>query len=204
MKPLLRNLHLYAGLFASPLVVLFSISVLLLVHAWIPGAGAERTSRRVENLAIPPGLEQAKGRDQIAAVRGVLGQLGVGGEVGFVRHFPAERRLTVAVLLPGADTNVEIDLAARTALVAARTTGAWDATVFLHKMPGPHNVNIRGNSVFMQVWRILADATVGLILFLTLSGLYLWAALRAERRTGLAFLGAGAASLATLVYALVG
>jgi hypothetical protein len=108
------------------------------------------------------------------------------------------------VLLPGADTNVEIDLAARTALVAARTTGAWDATVFLHKMPGPHNVNIRGNSVFMQVWRILADATVGLILFLTLSGLYLWAALRAERRTGLAFLGAGAASLATLVYALVG
>ncbi len=75
--------------------------------------------------------------------------------------------------------------------------------VFLHKMPGPHNVSIRGNSLYLQVWRVLTDATVYAILFLTLSGVYLWVVLRAERRVGLLFLGAGAASLGSLVYALV-
>ena len=79
----------------------------------------------------------------------------------------------------------------------------WDATVLLHKMPGPHNVAIRGNTTFMQVWRWLADATVYLLMFLSVSGVYLWAVLRSERRVGLALLAAGALSFAGLVYAVI-
>jgi hypothetical protein len=70
-------------------------------------------------------------------------------------------------------------------------------------MPGPHNANIRGNSFYMRAWRWLADATVYLVLFLTLSGVYLWAVLRAERRIGLALIAAGAFSLIGMVYALI-
>jgi hypothetical protein len=54
----------------------------------------------------------------------------------------------------------------------------------------------------MQLWRWLADATSYGVLFLSLSGVYLWATLRAERRLGLALLAAGALTFFGLLYAL--
>ena len=198
-----RDLHLYLGLFLSPFVLIFAISVAFLVHVWIPGARTEPRKRIVTGIVVPAGWEQLKGREQLAAARGLVEQAGVGGEIGFVRQYPAEGRVVIPVNVPGADSTVEFSTTTRTATVTTRTTGAWDAMVFLHKMPGPHNVAIRGNSVFLQVWRIFADATVYLILFLTLSGVYLWVVLRAERRVGLVFLAAGVCSFGGLVYALV-
>ena len=53
-------------------------------------------------------------------------------------------------------------------------------------------------------WRWLADATVYLLLFITASGIYLWLALRSERRVGIAMLIAGAISFFGMVYALAG
>ena len=55
----------------------------------------------------------------------------------------------------------------------------------------------------MRAWRVLADATVYLFLFITLSGIYLWVALRAERRVGLVLILAGAGTFGGLVYAIV-
>jgi len=37
--------------------------------------------------------------------------------------------------------------------------------IYLHKMPGQHNAAVRGNWVWMQLWRWLADSTVYLVLF---------------------------------------
>jgi hypothetical protein len=37
----------------------------------------------------------------------------------------------------------------------------------------------------MRAWRWLSDATAYLTLFITVSGIYLWYVLRAERRIGL-------------------
>jgi hypothetical protein len=55
----------------------------------------------------------------------------------------------------------------------------------------------------VQVWRWFADATVYLVLFVSLTGVYLWAVLKAERRVGLSLLAAGALSLGGLAYALI-
>jgi hypothetical protein len=55
----------------------------------------------------------------------------------------------------------------------------------------------------MLVWRVLADGTVYLMLFITVSGIYLWVVLRSERRIGLALLTLGAFSFFGAVYALV-
>ena len=52
----------------------------------------------------------------------------------------------------------------------------------------------------MRVWRVVADGTVYLFLFITVSGIYLWASLRAERRIGIALLFAGAFTFFGLVY----
>lgn len=198
-----RELHLYAGLFLSPFVLVFAVSAVFFVHAWVPGAEAPARTRSAANLALPPNLERLSGREQIEAAHAVLAQAGVHGEIWNLRQIPRERRLVITVHVPGAESAVDLNVAARSATITQRTPGAWDATVYLHKMPGPHLVNIRGNSFFMVAWRWLADATVYLTLFLSLSGVYLWAALKAERRTGLAFLAAGALSFGGLVYALV-
>ena len=58
------------------------------------------------------------------------------------------------------------------------------------------------NWVYMMVWRWMADATVYLILFISLSGVYLWYALRSERSVGFFLLFGGALSLFGLAYAL--
>ena len=198
----IRDLHLHVGLFLSPFVLVFAVSVFFLVHAWLPGA-APALKRNVLDVTWPADFEKLKGREQLDATHLVLDRVGVHGEITSLRQIPRERRFTVAVTVPGRETTVDLNLATRAAAISSRITGLWDATVFLHKMPGPHNANLRGNSFSMQAWRWLADATVYLILFVSISGVYLWAVLKSERRVGLALLAAGAVTLGGLVYALV-
>jgi uncharacterized iron-regulated membrane protein len=44
---LIRDLHLYFGLFISPFVLVFSVSVFFLVHSWMPRVGKATTNTRV-------------------------------------------------------------------------------------------------------------------------------------------------------------
>jgi hypothetical protein len=183
-----RDLHLYVGLFLSPFVLVFAVSVLYLVHASTGRLPEEPSKRVVADVAVSTELERLTGQEQVAALRPVLSGLGVTGEVNFIRKIAKEHRLIVPVLVPGRETTVELNLESRTAAVSVRETGLADALVHLHKMPGPHNVNMRGNSSYMKVWRWLADVSSYGLIFLTLSGVYLWIALRAERRIGLTLL----------------
>jgi len=200
-----RDLHLYAGLFISPFVVLFAVSVFLLVHppGSPPSASAARAAGPAQNPEIPPGLENLSGRARVDAVRPLLDRAGVHGEIGFIRYLPKEHRLSIPVSVPGRETTFEIDLRARSATISNQDTGVWDALVQLHKSPGPHLAEIRMNWIAMRIWRGLADATVYLLLFISASGIYLWTVLRLERRVGIAMLMAGAVSFFGMVYALV-
>ena len=197
-----RDLHLYVGLFLSPFVLVFAVSVFYLMHASTGRLPEERSRRVVTDLAVSTELERLTGYEQVAALRSVLSGLGVEGEVNFIRKITKEHRLIVPVLVPGRETTVDLNLESRTAAVSVRETGFADALVHLHRMPGPHNVNMRGNSTYMKVWRWLADVSSYGLLFLTVSGIYLWIALRAERRIGLTLLSLGAFSFFGLIYAV--
>jgi hypothetical protein len=201
---LTRDLHLYFGLFLSPFILVFSVSVVYLVHGLTqrPAPDATDASRTATNLNVPPVIARMQGRARVDALRPVLEQLGVRGEVDFVRHVAAEHRLIIPVRLPDRDTIVSLDYDQGTATVTSRRQSLGDALVYLHKMPGPHNVDVRGNTRFMWAWRILADATVYLLFFITLSGIYLWLALKAERRIGVTLIVAGAFSFVGLVYVI--
>lgn len=133
----------------------------------------------------------------------LLPQVGLSGEIGFLRLTRTERRLTFPVSRPGLEATVNVDLAARSASVSERRTGLWEALAYLHKSPGPHNVALRGNWFWTRVWRVFADATIYLTLFISLSGVYLWFALKTERRAGLALMTAGAVSFFGLIYAVI-
>src|SRR5260221_13591675 len=90
---LTRDLHLYLGLFISPFVLVFSITVFFLVHAWLPKlTPATSTARVVSVLPLPGDLQNLSGRPLIDALRPVLQKANVPGEVGFVRHIVKEER----------------------------------------------------------------------------------------------------------------
>jgi hypothetical protein len=197
-----RDLHLYAGLFVSPFLVVFAASVFFLNHGKLVSDAPPRTAA-FHDLAIPDGFDRLQGRDAVNRARDILAQLPVTGEIGFLRYNRLERHLLFPVSRPGLEAMVDVDLDARSASVSERRTGLWEAMAFLHKMPGPHNVAIRGNWLWLRVWTWFADATIYLTLFISLSGIYLWYALKAERRVGLTLLVAGAVTFCGLIYAVV-
>jgi hypothetical protein len=197
-----RDCHLYLGLFISPFVLVFAVSVFYLNHAKLPTdtAASVETFR---NLEVPGGLESSQGRDAIAHAQLVLSQVGLTGEIGFTRFVRQTRHFVFPVSRPGLDATVDVDLDRRAASVSRRRTGFLEALAYLHKMPGPHNAAIRGNWFATRVWRLFADGTVFLSLFISLSGMYLWFVLKAERRIGLALLTAGSVSFCGLIYVVL-
>lgn len=200
---LTRDLHLYLGLFSSPFVLVFAVSVFFLVHAWLPQPGSPKSDTRVVTaLPVPGELRTLSGRPLIDALKPVLEKAGVPGEVGFIRRRVQEEELIIPVTVPGRETTVTLSLARGDATIVTREAGLAAALVTLHKAPGQHGPGIRGNWIHLKVWGWLADATAYLILFISVSGLYLWYALRAERRVGCILLFTGALSLLGMAYAL--
>lgn len=201
---IIRDLHLFLGLFISPFVLVFSISVFFLVHSWLPSIGSATSTKRAVSVSpLPEGLQTLSGRPLIEALKPVLEKAGVRGEVGFVRHVVKEEKLVIPVIIPGRETTVSLSLGNGEATIETRETGLADALVTLHKSPGQHGPDIRMNWFYMKAWRWMADATVYLILFISVSGIYLWYVLRAERAAGLILLCAGALSFFGMAYALI-
>ena len=198
----LRDLHLYFGLFISPFILLFAVSVFYLNHGKLR-PGADLTPDTYRDLKIPDGFDRLKGREAVDLAKAILPQIGVSGEIGFLRYVAKDRHLIFPVSTARSEAAVDVDLDAGTATVKRRDMGLWESLSYLHKMPGPHNVAIRGNWIGIEAWRFFADTTIYLLLFISLSGVYLWWTIKAERRIGIALLAGGAATLSGLVYAIV-
>ena len=198
----LRDLHLYFGLFISPFVLLFAVSVFYLNHGKLIRV-SQRPPEMYRNLTIPEGLDRLKGREAVDRARAILPQVGVEGEIGYLRYVSADRHLIFPVSKAGSEATVDVDIAGRTATVNRRSMDLWESLSYLHKMPGPHNVAVRGNWLGTRAWHLFADATIYLLLFISMSGVYLWWAIRAERTIGLSLLTAGAVTFFGLIYAVV-
>jgi hypothetical protein len=197
-----RDLHLYLGLFISPFLLLFAASVFFLNHAKV-APDTWTSVKTFQNVDVPVGIDGAQGMEAIKRAQTILRQVDVSGEIGFTRLVRQTRHFVFPVSKPGLEANVDVDLDARTAVVSERPTGALEAFAYLHKMPGPHNVAIRGNWISTEIWRWFADATIYLTLFLSVSGIYLWWVLKAERRIGLALVSAGTLTLFALIYVVL-
>jgi hypothetical protein len=196
-----RDLHLYFGLFISPFLLLFAASVFFLNHAKIV---PDRWSTiDVHKVDVPADIDRAQGAEAIARAQAILRQINVTGEIGFTRLVRQTRHFVFPVSKPGLEITVDVDLQTGTATVSRRPTSVWEAMAYLHKMPGPHNVAIRGNWIGTKAWRWFADATIYFTLFITITGIYLWWVLKAERTIGLALLAAGAFTFFGLIYAVV-
>jgi len=200
---LTRDLHLYLGLFISPFVLVFSVSVFFFVHSWTPAfASPTARTRLVSGLNLPGDLLQLSGRPLVDALKPVLQNMNVPGEIGFVQHNVKEQTLIIPVSIPGRTTSVSINIPRQAATIVTRETGLADALITLHKSPGGHGPGIRMNWFAMKAWRWFADATAYLTLFITVSGIYLWYVLRSERKVGFILLFAGTLTFFGIAYAV--
>ena len=200
---LTRDLHLYLGLFISPFVLVFSISVFFFVHSWTPKLTPETARTRiVPSLDLPNELAKLSGRPLINALKPILERMNVPGEIGFVQNRVKEETLIIPVSIPGRTTSVSLDLARHEATIVTHETGLADALMTLHKSPAGHAPEIRMNWFVIKAWRYFADTTAYLTLFISISGIYLWYVLRAERRTGFIFLLAGTVTFFSIAYAV--
>ncbi len=201
---LTAGLHRYIGLFLSPFAALFAVSVILLNHPAIPLGTPSEPPARSEQVHSIAGVEKLEGMARVQIARQILRQAHVSGEIGPIQYSAPDGRLTIPVSRPGYEATVDVTLPDGPASIRERNTGFWDALTYLHKMPGPHLANIRGNWPVLRAWAWLADGTAWLLLFLSVSGIYLWAILRTERRIGIFLILAGALSLMGSLYAICG
>jgi hypothetical protein len=194
-----RDLHLYVGLFISPVLLLYAVTVVLLNHAYLPWGGEDGAEPSTRTVTVTVPDEE----NSLDLARSIREQIGESAEIGYVNLNQEKQRLSFPLEKPGERGMVHVDLATGVAEIETRQTGVWDAMIYLHEMPGPHNVAIRGNWLFTRLWGWVADATVYFILFVTATGVYLWTVLKAERKAGLIALGGGALSFFLLLFALI-
>jgi hypothetical protein len=184
--PLVRKLHLYFGLFISPLILVYSFSVLSFNHAGL--INRLDPVRRLPDIKTILNKIPYDSADLVMA-KAVCSKLGISGEVDFISR--GKGIISFPVDNPGLKTWVRINTANDSVSVSREKEGLIRAMSYLHKMPGPHNESIRGNSVFIKVWRILTSMVVYLLLFLTVSGVFLWYFLKIERKPGVFFITLG-------------
>lgn len=184
--PSVRMLHMYIGLLVSPFIIIFAVSVLIFNHPEY----FRKTLSKNDISEIITTLDSIPFRStNLLTAQAIILKLNITGEIDFINK--NDSSLSFPVRTPGVINKIHINTI--NGLVSIRRTniGALQGTTFLHAMPGPHNVAIRGNSGFIGVWRSIADTLVYSLLFITVSGVFLWYFLKSERRFGILAAGFG-------------
>ena len=178
--PIVRKLHLYFGLFISPFVLIFSFSVLAFNHTGLLNQLAPVTHLpdiRTKLDKIPYDTSD------LTMAKAISRKLGIDGEVDFISK--GKDYFTFPINKPGLKTLVKLNMFTDSIFITSERQGSLRAMSYLHKMPGPHNEKIRGNTINLGIWKVLADTVVYVLLFLTVSGVFLWYFLKIERNLGL-------------------
>jgi len=176
-----RALHLYIGLFISTLVVIFAVSVLVFNHQEFfnntcTDIAAEKTySFKLDSIPV-------RGSD-IMTARAILSELKIAGEVDYINK--TDSSMSFPVNTTRKTYRIRANKLTNEVFVTTSSKNIFQATTYLHSMPGPHNINIRGNSGFIKLWRYLIDIIVYSVLFLTVSGIFMWCFYRSERKWGI-------------------
>ena len=195
---LIRTLHIYTGLFISPFVLIFGISVLAYNHAGILNRISEVKSLpeiRTKLDHIP------NDTTNLLIAKAIIQQLGINGEIDYINM--NEDKISFPLNKPGLKSRVEVNTHTDSVLITSQMEGSIRAMNYLHIMPGQHNANIRGNSIFLKVWKVLADLVVGLLVFLVLSGIILWYIIKFERSEGIYAIILGLLSFIGLLYIII-
>ena len=200
---IIKDLHFYIGLFISPFILVFAISALVLNHDFVDWQDNWQdwyfsVNEKVDEtyrIDIP-----TPDKSNIDFARDIQKQVNISGEIAGV--FRDSIQIYIPVTKPGHRVSIRADLVAGLAYIHSEKTNIWKKMIWLHKMPGPHNANIRGNWIYTKIWKSLVDISVIFLLFSSITGITLWYYLKSERIIGLIALLIGFLSIASLVIGL--
>jgi hypothetical protein len=195
LYPSVRALHLYIGLFISTLVVIFAVSVLVFNHQEFfnkicTDIAAETHSFELDSIPV-------RGSDILTA-KAILSELKIAGEVDYINK--TDSSMSFPVNTTRKTYSIRVNKLTNEVFVITSSKNIFQATTYLHSMPGPHNINIRGNSGFIKLWRYLIDIIVYSVLFLTVSGIFMWCFYRSERKWGIVAAVSGIFILLILIF----
>jgi hypothetical protein len=190
---LVRNLHILSGLFISPFILIYSFGVLTfnnegLLNMLSPVKRLPEIKTKIDTIPF--------GETDLATAKAVCKKLDIAGEVDFISRWNGH--ISFPVNKPGLRTIININTSNDSVSVSCEQLGSFRAMSYLHQMPGPHNENIRGNSTFLKIWRIMTNLVGYLLLFLATSGVLMWLLLKNERKMGLFVLILGSATITCL------
>jgi hypothetical protein len=198
------DIHLYAGLFISPIIIVFSVSALILNHDFIDWQEDWQTwsfsvNDKVDKTVsfIIPNPDQTK----IEYAKDILQEIKIEGEIANI--FGDSLNMIIPVTKPGHRISIKADLISGIAYIHSEKTNFWQKLIWLHKMPGPHNANIRGNWISTKFWSSVVDLSVFCLFLSSITGVILWYYLKNERAPGLIALLIGFLSIVALVIGLM-
>lgn len=201
---LIKDIHLYTGLFISPFLLVFAISALVLNHNFIDWQEdwqewsfmVDDKIDETKKIELP-----AASDNKIEYARGILQAIDIEGEISNI--FEDSITLYIPVTKPGYRISIKVNTLSGMVSIRSTPTSFWQKLIWLHKMPGPHNANIRGNWTQTQNWTSLVDFSVMALFFSTITGTILWYNVKNERKTGLIALIIGVLSMASLIIGLI-
>jgi hypothetical protein len=201
---IIKDIHLYSGLFISPFLILIAISALVLNHNFIDW----QEDWQKWSFAVDDKIDETLkinlpdySTDKIAYAKAILQELKIEGEIANI--FGDSATMYIPVTKPGHRISIKVNLVSGITSIRRQQTNFWQKLIWLHKMPGPHNANIRGNWSFTKYWSSLVDFSVISLFFSSISGIILWYNLKNERKMGLIALAIGSLSMVSLFIGLI-
>jgi hypothetical protein len=201
LRKIILNVHIYGGLLCFSYLVLFGISVLNFNHFFAftkPPASVVTWSRPMvmPELAKPDAKKDAQtvGRDNNRLILQALGSFAapspsVTGDWTDADTYHAH------YTRPGKELDVDVHPSRGVASISQTRTGVWTQIRDLHG-----SAIVYPESRFASTWGWYTELCTFVVLSAGVSGVYLWAVGRRERRIGLITLAAaGAVSLALML-----
>jgi hypothetical protein len=168
-----RKLHYYSGLYLLLFIWLFAVSGLLLNHPkW--SAANFWPQRKQERFERP--VQLAAGVSDIDQARSLMRQLGIAGEIEWTTPRQPAGRFEFRVARPGRMASVSVNVPAGVASIDQISVNGWGILNALHSFTG-----VRGGRPeatrdwwLTGLWSFSMDAVCVGIIFMVLSGYWMW------------------------------
>lgn len=175
MYKTIRNLHLLFASFSLPFLIMYGVSAVQMSHSgWFQLRPA--VHERPMPLAAGQTDARALARDIMERDRTVR------GEVANVQA--SESAINLRIVVPGTVHEVKYDRASGTAQVKTSVAGVMGMLNRLH-----HWAGLWHEPASMKVWAFAVAMVSAALLFMGVTGLYMWFTRRPERRIGFVLLG---------------
>ena len=194
MRNWVLRIHLYAGLLCSSYLIVFGVSSLNFNHPFEFTKPGRTTTTWERTVALPPVGENLA---ESEAVRDALGL--IGWPMPWETRRDPSGDLHFGLARPGKHYTVHVLRSAGAVRVEERHEGYWTVMRHIHG-----NKGVPGSRL-MTVWGWYTELCTIFVLFAAVSGVYLFATRRKDRRAAWVVLGcATAVSLAFMFYVRYG